>query len=185
MLRSVLLISFLGLSGLAGCATPELPEPRSLVTERLEPIENTSLERVHTMGGIWLACQPTEAELIALRDGGLATIVDLRAPNEDRGFDEELRARELGLNYISLPITDPNLLSDSVFDQGRELFERGSRPMLVHCKSANRVGALWFAWRATDGGLSVNDAIEEARLVGLRSPALEARAREYVSSRRD
>lgn len=167
---------------LSACATPLLPAPRDFVTERLETVEASSLERLHTMGGIWLGSQPTEAELIEMRNGGLATVVDLRGPTEDRGFDEPAKVLDLGLEYIPLPITGPSDLSNTTFDRARQLFESGTRPMFVHCKSSNRVGALWLAWRATDGGLEIEDALAEARLVGLKSPALEARAREYVSS---
>ncbi len=167
---------------LTACQSGKAPSPDSMATERLAPVPATTLDRMHTLGGIFLASQPSEVELAELSDGGIKTVLDLRPAAEDRGYDEAQRAGELGLEYLNLPIGGADDLTDEVFDRARGIFERGQRPMLVHCKSANRVGALWLAWRATDGGLTLEEALAEAKLVGLKSEELEAKAREYVAS---
>jgi hypothetical protein len=41
----------------------------------------------------------------------------------------------------------------------------GERPLLLHCASANRVGAVWLAHRVLDGGLSYDAALREAELL--------------------
>ena len=56
--------------------------------------------------------------------------------------------------------------------------------MLLHCASSNRVGAVWLAYRALDGGLSIEEAKAEAKIVGLKSPALEAKAIDYVKRKK-
>ena len=55
-------------------------------------------------------------------------------------------------------------------------------PTLLHCAVADRVGAIWYAYRRLDGHLSPEAAKREADTVGLRSPAYLDRAREYVES---
>ena len=51
--------------------------------------------------------------------------------------------------------------------------------MILHCSSANRVGAVWLAHRVLDGGLKYNEALSEAKTVGLKLPAYEERVKEY------
>ena len=60
------------------------------------------------------------------------------------------------------------------------MFNTVERPALVHCGSANRVGAVYLPWRVLDGGLSVEDALAEAKVVGLKTPMYETKALDYI-----
>lgn len=150
-------------------------------TTKLEAYSCGSVQRLHTLDGVFLGSQPAAADLEQAKAGGVRTIVDLRPAAEDRGFDEPALAASLGLAYHSVPFQKPEELTDAVFDRTRALFrEPANRPMFVHCSSGNRVGAVWLAYRVLDGGLAWEDALAEARLVGLKLPAYETRAQEYV-----
>ena len=135
---------------------------------------------VHEIGGILVAGQPTAADLALARDKGIHRVINLRHASEPAGFDEPAEAARLGLEYISLPWSGPDELTDSVFDEVRQLLRESPRPLLFHCASGNRVAAVWLPWRVLDEGADWDSALAEARQLGLRSPALEARARAYV-----
>jgi len=186
-LKLAALVSLALLSGalLPACssANPKDLEPEA--TERLQATELGLLPRVHTLGGIFLAGgQPSAEDLSLARQGGMRTVIDMRKPAEERGFDEAATVRDLDMEYVSLPWNGPDELTDEVFQAGRGLFARAQRPMLVHCGSANRVGAVWVAWRTLDGGIDLEQAVTEAKTIGLRTPAYEQKAREYVSRNR-
>ena len=168
----------------ASCRGTPGPAPAPIPTERLEAYEVGRVQRVRTLGGIFLGTQPGAADLELLADAGFRTVVDVRGTDEARGFDEPTVVRELGMEYVPLPWSGPEQAADAVFDRARGLFERAQRPMFVHGSTADRVGALWIPWRALDGGLTIDAAVAEARVVGLRSTAYERAAREYVARRR-
>ncbi len=160
--------------GLGACSAPP----------QLEPLELGSIERLHGFGSISLAGQPGPEDLAAAAEAGLRTVIDLRGPAEDRGYDEGALAAELGLIYVELPFGGADTLTPEVFETGLAQLDGAQRPVLMHCGSANRVGALWLAWRALDGGLDIEEAAAEARTVGLRSPEMEQLARDYVAGQR-
>jgi ubiquinone/menaquinone biosynthesis C-methylase UbiE len=56
---------------------------------------------------------------------------------------------------------------------------------MLHCGSANRVGAVWLTYRVLDQGVPIETAIEEAKTIGLRSPEYEAKARDYIHRHAD
>jgi len=130
--------------------------------------------------GVATAGQPSAEELERLAGAGYRVILDLRAPGEPRSFDEPQTARDLGLDYHSLPVT-PMGLSDSIFDRFLELMrEPANRPILVHCASANRVGALLLPYFVLDQGKNEQEALELALEVGLRSQELADKALDYT-----
>ena len=65
--------------------------------------------------------QPTEEHLRTFLDHGYKTILDLRAPDEPRPFDEPEAARRIGLEYVSLPVTPgtPSATSCATSRSGR------------------------------------------------------------------
>jgi len=179
----------------AGCAEkkhPSAPEPALTTSpapapgpaapkDRLEPYSCGTVERLHTWNGIFAGSQPAAEDLRHAKENGIQTLLNLRPASEDPGFDEAALTKELGLEYHNLPFASPVELTDAVFDQSRALLrDQSKRPMFVHCHSGNRVGAIWLAFRVLDGGLAWEAALAEAKDVGLKTPALEKRAREYV-----
>ncbi len=171
-------LPFLALSACSSTPPPAAAQPVS--TDKLESASIGSIERVHTCAGVYLASQPTAADFHKLRDEGVRTVINLRPESEDKGFDEPALMSELGLRYVSIPFASPDQLTDTVFTRARDMLGRAEKPILIHCHTANRVGAIWLARRVLDDGLSYAAALAEAREIGLKSTALEAKARDYI-----
>jgi uncharacterized protein (TIGR01244 family) len=147
----------------------------------LEPYSCGTVQRLHTWNGIFAGSQPAADDLRHAQENKIKTVINLRPSSEDTGFDEAALVAELGLEYHNIPFAAPEELTDAVFEQARALLrDETKRPVFLHCHSGNRVGAIWLAFRALDGGLAFEDALEEAQQVGLKSAPLEQRAREYV-----
>jgi uncharacterized protein (TIGR01244 family) len=110
--------------------------------------------------------QPDEAVLRALADAGFTTVVDLRLPREDRGLDERETVEQLGMVYAPLPISGA---SDITFENAGaldQLLAETDGPVLLHCGSGNRVGAL-FALREKLLGASSDEALAVGKAAGL------------------
>jgi uncharacterized protein (TIGR01244 family) len=90
---------------------------------------------------------------------------------------------DLGMGYHNVPWNGPDELTDERFDTVRELLRTAERPLLLHCSSGNRVGAMWLAYRALDDGLSYEEALREAKIVGMKTPAFETKAKSYIERR--
>ncbi len=87
--------------------------------------------------------QPDEAMLQTIAEAGFSAVVDLRAADEERGFDEAKEVERLGMEYVLLPIAsadDLTLDKAAVLDQ---ILAQNEGPVLIHCASGNRVGALY------------------------------------------
>ena len=157
----------------------EATEPPA--AQRLEASELGSTTPVHAFGDVLLAGQPGTDDLALARERGVVAVIDLRLPAESRPFDEPARLAELGMVYHNPGFGSPEQLTDELFDEVRTVLrDEESRPVLLHCASANRVGAVWLAHRVLDDGVSFEEALPEAQQVGLRSPALLEAARSYV-----
>ncbi|NOT30625.1 MAG: hypothetical protein HOP15_09290 [Planctomycetes bacterium] len=173
-------------SGCAAATTPAATTPKdasltAITTETLEPYSCGGITRMHTLGGVFLASQPSAADFEQAKVGGVKTVINLRLDSEQSGFDERATVTGLGLAYVHLPWNGAEQLTDEVFTRARELLSTAERPLLVHCASANRVGALWIPWRVLDGGRSLEEAVAEAKTIGLKTGDYEAKARDYVA----
>ena len=135
---------------------------------------------VHICRDFYLAGQPSEADLLEAKNVGIKTVVNLRMPKE-LTFHEQEVVNKLGMTYHNPGIGAPEMMTDELFDKIRGILnDSENQPILMHCGSANRVGAIWLAYRVLDGGLSYEDALTEAKTVGLRSPAMEEKAKDYI-----
>lgn len=178
----ILLLSWSPL--LAACAhSARTEDPNAQQVATLAPATCGSIERLHELDGVYLAGQPSAADLEAAQQLGIKTVINLRHAHEHGEFDERAHAESLGLAYVSLPWSGAAELTDAIFDRSRELLRSSERPILLHCASANRVGAVWLPHRVLDGGVVYEDALAEARTIGLRTPELEAKARDYIARR--
>jgi len=126
------------------------------------------------------AGQPDAAAWGQLARAGFKSVVDLREASEPRGHDEAREVARAGLRYFLLPVSHESL-RDQQFDALREFLRNpANRPSLVHCQSANRVGALMLPYLALDEHIPLDQARRMADVIGLRSPDYTALALDYV-----
>ncbi len=110
--------------------------------------------------------QPDQRVLEIVKDAGFVAVVDLRSAEEDRGLDEVRAVESLGMSYVLLPIADVGDISFENAKALNEILARFDGPVLVHCASGNRVGAL-FALRASLAGDSDDEALLAGKAAGL------------------
>jgi len=169
---------------LVACSSALHPGPQEQTPPAVVPVERDGIAPLYSCRDLLLAGQPSEKALRALAAAGLELVIDLRRPEEERGYDEPALVRELGMVYANPGFGGPETLTDGTFDAVRDLLSaHEGDEVLLHCRSAGRVGAVWLATRVLDGGMAWEPALEEARRVGMRGDAWEARAREYVQVR--
>jgi uncharacterized protein (TIGR01244 family) len=159
-------------------SAPEKPPPA------LVAVELGSTERVHECGGFLLASQPGAADLEVAAQRGVRTVVDQRKATEERGFNEVTLVMSLGMTYINPSFSKPSELTDEMFAQSREVLRTAQRPVLMHCQSGNRTGTIWLAYRVLDENIPLEQALQEAKAIGMSSPELEAKARSYIERSR-
>jgi uncharacterized protein (TIGR01244 family) len=133
---------------------------------------------VRPVDGVTSAGAPSPEALRVFSDSGYVAVIDLRGDAEKTGDEAEVVAT-LGMDYRALPVTGEDGIS---FDNARMLdrligAERG--PVLVHCASGNRVGAL-LALRASLNGASDAEALAVGREAGLST--LEPVVRERLEA---
>lgn len=148
---------------------------------KLEACKIGKASPAHRLGKLYLAGQPQVEDFQIAKEQGIKTVLNLRK-KEELTWDEEAAIKKMGLNYINLPFQSPAELKDDVFEQARKvLSDKERQPVLLHCASANRVGAIWLAHRVLDDNVPYDQALEEARKVGLKAPPLEAAAKAYIT----
>jgi uncharacterized protein (TIGR01244 family) len=113
------------------------------------------------------------AELKAL---GFTAILDLRGPEEGTAA-ERAAVEAAGLKYFNIPVTDRAPTDEQVRQFAVLAEDPANYPLMVHCVSANRSGAIWTLYRVSRG-VPFEIAIEEGRTAGLkpsREQAVRAR----------
>lgn len=127
--------------------------------------------------------QPTAELLARAAAAGARTVLDLRGEDERRDFDEGEEVRRRGMEYVNIPVAY-DALGTEEFDRFRALMQDAERrPVLVHCASANRVGALLLPYLVLDEGRDREEAFELACAVGLRHPGIAEAAFRYLDER--
>lgn len=92
--------------------------------------------------------QPTEENLKEAHTKGIQTIINLRPANEKPSpAEEEAWARKYRFHYVTLPISGPADVTRENAEKFNDLLKRYPFPVLVHCSTGNRVGAM-FAMKA-------------------------------------
>jgi uncharacterized protein (TIGR01244 family) len=130
--------------------------------------------------GLVAAGRPSAEAVASLKARGFRTVIDLRTPTEP-GFAEEKAAVEAqGLRYVNVPVAGGAFSGKDVDAVKAALDQAQDGPVLLHCASSNRVGAVWAVLQAREG-LPVEEAMKEGARVGLTSPALAEAARRVAA----
>jgi uncharacterized protein (TIGR01244 family) len=153
------------LSG-AGCATPGAPTLVPAVANAASPV-----------AGIVTAGRLDASDIRLLRQASIRHVIDLTPDAETPDFDEAGVFRQTGIGYSNLPLrgaSDLTLANVKLFDA---LIKTSPRPLLVHCASGNRVGAMAALRAAWVQGQSLDAAIATGKAWGLSGLEGEVRQR--------
>jgi len=110
---------------------PVAIDPITLVKNGMMPFE-----------GVLTGGQPTDEQLAALRDVGYKTVINLRQPDERGTRGEAETVAELGMAYVSIPVAGKEGLNEENAAALAAALDQADGPVLLHCGSGNRVGAL-------------------------------------------
>ena len=132
-----------------------------------------SMRNVTLRESVWIGSHPTFEDLALAERRGIARTIDVSLPEERPGFDVGAACEELGIAYVQVvagsgsPIPDDEAV-DRAID---ELRRSESEPVLLFSGSGDRAAMLLAVWRAVDGAIDVDTAIDEARRSGMKPGA--------------
>ena len=178
MKRSLITITLTACAVLAAQAGEQHEADAEKIHVRIDAV--VEAQTVEPVNGVTSAGQPDPEALQVFADSGYAAVIDLRGADEKRGFDEPAVVAELGLEYVSLPIVGRDGISFENAKKLDKLLAGYDAPVLVHCGSGNRVGAL-LALRESLAGAEDEAALEVGRSAGLTR--LEAIVKERLNER--
>lgn len=113
------------------------------------------------------------AQLEAARDAGYETVINLRLETEPGAKREEVEG--LGMGYVALPIAGKEGLTRENAQELAWALGEATSPVLLHCGSSNRVGALLALKAFYIDGMEPRDALELGLESGLKSLEPEVR----------
>jgi uncharacterized protein (TIGR01244 family) len=177
--------------GLAGCGagpragaphTRPATTPASPTSPTSPPDSAMSNERIPGLraprAGLLTSGQPDPEAWPRLAADGVRAVINLRPDAELDGRDVAAEVAASGLDYLQIPVAGAG---DVTTDKATALWHAMRAvdgPVLVHCASGNRVGALMALAAAEHDGMAPEDALAFGRAAGLTS--LEPRGRELL-----
>lgn len=161
------------ISLLAACATTNDLD--------IAAIRNAEITNFRAPAGEVLASgQPTVSQLGIAARSGVKHVINLRTPQEEVDFNEAEVVESLGMEYHSIPIAGgAGVTAENAASLQQLLNRLDGEPVLVHCASSNRVGAL-MALSAHADGASVEGAIAEGERWGMTSERLQELVRDNI-----
>ncbi len=163
MHKSILLSAAAFFMAAAGTAEAQIPE-------NMPAKDAPNYRLAHP--GLAVAGQPSAQMLSQLKALGFRTVINLRTLAEDEIVAaEEKEVTSQGLKYLSVPVTPETLSAADVAAVRRLLDDDMAAPVLFHCSTANRVGAVLAAIEV-ERGRSLDEAEAYGKTMGLKSPPM-------------
>ena len=138
---------------------------------------------LYAEGDVYSAGLPTEEGLRQAAARDVKLVISL-LPDEQHAelitYDEAALLEELGVRFERIPVSTQTF-SRSDVDRFAELMTSADGPVLVHCRSANRVGGIWAAYQALHKRAGLVPALEAGEAMGLRSEQLAAAVRRMAA----
>jgi len=109
--------------------------------------------------------EPTGLETLA--GLGFKTVVNLNTA-EEGATTEGPMVEKAGMTYINIAVPTKAPNAEQVAEFARIAEDPSNYPILLHCESSNRVGAMWALYRAASG-IPKEIAVQEGRTVGMKT----------------
>lgn len=118
---------------------------------------------------VYRGAQPNATGFASLAKLGVKTIIDLRELGEHSQTSEETTVKELGMQYVSIPLKRMATPDNGVVSRILGLLDdSASGPVFVHCKrGADRTGAIIACYRISHDSWEPKRALSEARNDGM------------------
>lgn len=136
-----------------------------------EPDDLGLLNATRPIADVVSGGQPTPAQLRAAGDAGYKTVLTTRSPVEILGYDERADVEGAGMAYVEFPIASAADFTRENVAEFARLVEAAEKPLLIHCGSGNRIGALFALEAGWLKGASADDALARGRECGLQGLA--------------
>ncbi len=128
-------------------------------------------------GAVLSAGQPGPAQFEALCAAGYRMVVNLRRESELPSFDERGVVESLGMRYVNIPVDGAaGMTAANARALQAAVAAADGAPVVIHCGTGNRVGAL-FALAAWLDGADTETAIDHGKRLGLIGLEPELRRR--------
>ena len=126
--------------------------------------------------------QPRPDHFATLKANGVKAVLNLRPPTEHRADEEREAVATAGLKYFNIPVVYREPKPEQADEFLKITDDPANRPMFIHCTAAIRAGAFWMIRRIVRDKWTWDDALAEARKVGLvNAPHLEEFVKAYVT----
>lgn len=136
----------------------------------------------YPLKGVISGGQPTKQEFLKAQSMGITTVINLRSKAEmaQYAFEDKL-LKKLGMKYIHIPVYGAKGVTKENMAKLFKALKNSKKPVLIHCASGNRVGALFALKAAFVDGKSVEEAVKIGKKSGLTG--LEATVRTVISKK--
>jgi len=130
------------------------------------------------LAGVLSGGQPTPEQIAEAATGGFHTVINLRGPDEPGYEWEQAAVERAGMRYVHIPVaraTDLTRENVERLDAAlRSAIDAG--PVLLHCASGNRIGAMLALREAWLRGTDPAEALRLGRAAGLTKLEPDVRA---------
>lgn len=110
--------------------------------------------------------QPSEEQFRQAKETGFKSVLNLRAAGEEGAIASESQQVEAaGLTYANIPVK-PSNMDESLANNVLEKIEQLPKPVLAHCKSGLRSGAMALMYDAVKHNKSAEEALEKGKMSG-------------------
>lgn len=148
------------------------------------PADWTADYRVYRGGPARFGAPPDAAALAAAKERGIATVIDLRGPEEGTAATAAL-VEAAGLAHHAVPFPKGAPFTHAAVRRVAEIVAAAPPgSVLVHCASGQRAAAWWAADLVADHGVPVETALTAARAAGLEKEDTAAAVRRFAVEER-
>ncbi len=141
--------------------TDSAPSETSAELARVE-IPNATLSQGVLSGG-----QPAAEQYVTLAEAGYKTVIDLRATGEAGSEENASRVQAAGMTHVHIPVAGAEGINRESAQKLADALAQADGPIVVHCGSGNRVGALFGMKAFWIEGKTPEEALAIAQAAGL------------------